>query len=226
MNKKKKILIIIIILFVLIIFSVFKFSRYMFLQEDIIFFQFLNSIIKSNKENNDTFISDNQSEKNQTKSQSFYDTYIIKEDKESNNDNIQSIEFDVEYQNTKLKDVNLAQTIHNQTLVYEKIAPGTSGSFDIVLKTKQDVRYQLDFKSENEKPSNLQFYTIEEGKRYQTLEELGKTLQGILHENETKIIQVQWEWCYEINQENNKQDTEDAKKLREYNFTIYVQGKD
>ena len=66
----------------------------------------------------------------------------------------------------------------------------------------------------------MQFYTIEEGKRYQTLEELGKTLQGILHENETKIIQVQWEWCYEINQENNKQDTEDAKKLRKYNLFI------
>ena len=226
MNKKKKILIIIIILFVLIIFSVFKFSRYMFLQEDIIFFQFLNSIIKSNKENNDTFISDNQSEKNQTKSQSFYDTYIIKEDKESNNDNIQSIEFDVEYQNTKLKDVNLVQTINNQTLVYEKIAPGTSGEFEIVLKTKQDLKYQIDFKSENEKPSNLQFYTVEEEKRYNTLEDLGKTLQGFLYANETKIIQVKWEWCYEINQENNKQDTEDAKKLREYNFTIYVQGKD
>ena len=35
-------------------------------------------------------------------------------------------------------------------------------------------------------------------------------------ENETKIIQVQWEWCYEINQENNKQDTEDAKKLKRH----------
>ena len=226
MKKNKKILIIILILFVLIIFSVFNFSRYMFLQEDIIFFQFLNSVIKSDKETNNVFISENESEENHTTSQVFNDEYSIEKNVESIYDNIKTIEFDVEYQNTKLKDVNLAQTIHNQTLVYEKIAPGTSGSFDIVLKTKQDVRYQLDFKSENEKPSNLQFYTIEEGKRYQTLEELGKTLQGILHENETKIIQVQWEWCYEINQENNKQDTEDAKKLREYNFTIYVQGKD
>ena len=134
------------------------------------------------------------------------------------------IGFNVRYKDTQLKDVNLLETINNKTLVYEKIAPGTSGDFDIVLNSKEDINYEINFKSENSKPSNLQFYTSANNKRYATLEELDDTLKGRIIENEKKVIHINWEWCYESSKENNEQDTIEAKKIREYNFSIYVKG--
>ena len=130
----------------------------------------------------------------------------------------------MQYQNRKLKTVNLTDTVDNKTLVYEKIAPGTSGRFDILLNSNQNMNYKIVFESENEKPTNLQFYTLEDNKKYTTLEELGENLTGTILKNEQKNIPVYWEWIYEANQEQNKQDTLEAKRIREYHFLIYVQG--
>ena len=49
-------------------------------------------------------------------------------------------------------------------------------------------------------------------------------LTGEILENEEEIVPIYWEWKYETNQEQNKQDTLEAKKMREYHFLIYVQG--
>ena len=38
------------------------------------------------------------------------------------------------------KSIDLAETIDKDTLVYEKIAPGTSGSFNILLDSNQEIR--------------------------------------------------------------------------------------
>ena len=207
MKPKKKRYVIIIILLVCIIFLIIHFTRYTFLQEDLLFFQFLNSRSQSEE------IS--QKEKN-----------VIEEKIQKTDANIQieKLYFDVQYKNSKIKALNLADTVDNQTLVYEKIAPGTSGKFDIVLHSNQNMNYQIAFESKNEKPTHLQFYTLGDGKKYATLEELGKHLMGKILENEEKIVPIYWEWGYEINTEQNIQDTLDAKKMREYDFLIYVQG--
>lgn len=182
------------------------FTIYDFLQEDVIFFQFLNS-------------------KNQSRGISNTKKEIVEEiKKEETTVNTKTIFFHVQYKNTKMKAINLTDTVDNETLVYEKIAPGTSGGFEILLNANQNMSYKIEFESKNEKPNNLQFYTKEGGKRYSTLEELGENLTGEILENEEEIVPIYWEWKYETNQEQNKQDTLEAKKMREYHFLIYVQG--
>ena len=176
--------------------------NYEFLQEDLLFFQFFN--FKNQAES----ISNTKKEVTKPKA----------------NTNIKSICFHVQYQNRKFKALNLTDTVDNKTLVYEKIAPGTSGRFEILLNSKQNMNYKIEFESRNEKPTNLLFYTTETGKRYTTLEELEEELTGIILENEEKAIPIYWEWKFETNKEQNKQDTLEAKKIREYHFLIYVQG--
>lgn len=207
MQKVKKRYIIIIIILVCIILFIINSIKYDFLQEDLLFFQFLNS-------------------SNESRNISKIDNEVIEEkiEKEETNINVKTIYFHVQYQNRKLKTVNLTDTVDNKTLVYEKIAPGTSGRFDILLNSNQNMNYKIVFESENEKPTNLQFYTLEDNKKYTTLEELGENLTGTISKNEQKNIPVYWEWIYEANQEQNKQDTLEAKRIREYHFLIYVQG--
>ena len=134
MKKKKKRIGILGLFICIILICMFYSMRYIFLQEDLIFFQMFHSIIKSEKNSN------NQKES-------------------------EEIEFLVEYNHTKFKSLNLMETVHNKTLIYEKIAPGTSGNFNIVLKSKQNMQYMVRFESKNQKPSNLQFSITEKGKK-------------------------------------------------------------
>lgn len=213
--RKKKTWLIILIVFICILLSILNSIKYSFLQEDLLFFQFFNSINRNKNQADD--ITNLQEE-------------ILNQDNIGVEKNIQknattkSIIFEVEYKNTKLQDVNLAQTIDNKTLVNEKIAPGTKGNFEIIIKAKENINYEITFESKNLKPSNLQFYILENNRRYNTLEELNDILKGNILENEEKKITIYWEWDYETNKQNNMQDTIDAKKIREYNFLIYVKG--
>ena len=207
MRKTKKRYIIMIIILVCIMLFLINSMKYDFLQEDLLFFQFFNS-------------------QNQSRNTSNIKQKVIEEkiETEETSTNIKKIYFHVQYKNRNLKTVNLAETVDNKTIIYEKIAPGTSGRFDILLNSNQNMNYKIAFESENEKPTNLQFYTQEDNKRYTTIEELGENLTGNILKNEQKTIPVCWEWRYETNKEQNKQDTVEAKKIREYHFLIYVQG--
>ena len=209
MRKKKKIIIITFIILIMLIF-VFKSIKYIFLQEDLIFFQLLNSEKKSN---------------NLTKNDSNV-TQEISDSRKLNSENssMKQFTFDVEFKNTKFKDINLYETINQKTLVYEKIAPWTAGNFDIILNSNQKLNYMIQFESKNEKPLNLKFYLSGDETKYDTLEELDDILTGVVSKNEEKVICINWEWCYENDKENNIRDTNDAKEIREYNFLIYVQG--
>ncbi len=208
MKNRKKRYIIVITIFICLIFLIMHFTIYDFLQEDVIFFQFFNS--KNQSKN----ISDNTNESKIKEGRNQEETSI----------NMKSIFFNVQFQHTKLKAVDLMETIDEKTLVYEKIAPGTSGRFDIILHANQNMNYQIQFESKNEKPSNLFFYSTEEEKIYYTLEELGENLTGKILKNEEKTIPIYWEWKYEIDEEQDEQDTLEARKIREYHFLIYVQG--
>ena len=194
-RKIKKIICFFLLLFILLVFMLYSVQS-IFLQEDLIFFQFFHSKNKSqinvNKQNTDK----------QNERFTFY----------------------VTYKNTDLKSVNLLETINNKTLVYEKIAPGTSGQFQIILKSKSDLQYGVTFISKNEKPSNLHFSLSEKGTKYTSLEELSNVLKGDLSKDEEKIVNIYWEWNYETNNEGNKQDKIEKKKLKAYQFLIYVKG--
>lgn len=88
----------------------------------------------------------------------------------------------------------------------------------------------MEFKSQNEKPYNLKFRLKEKKEEYRTLEELQNSMQGEIHINETKKIDICWEWKYESDSQNVKiqdiRDVTDSIKIQTYNFTINVLGEE
>ena len=221
-KRKKETAIIIFIICILLIVWMINSIKYSFLQEDLIFFQLFSSVKQSNSKIENSKEIESQITDGITRTAT--NTSIDKQSSKSQNANQSQFIFDVQYKHTKLTGVNLLDTVDNKTLVYEKIAPGTSGGFDIVLKSNQQIHYKIQFESENEKPENLQFYTSNNTQKYNTLEELGETLEGSIAQNEEKIVPIFWEWIYEKSKESDMQDTFDAQNIQQYNFLIYVQG--
>ena len=145
---------------------------------------------------------------------------------ESSNKN--KYQFRVSYKNINFKKINLLETIDKDTLLYEKIAPGTRGSFNIVLDSNQSLKYRIEFQSINEKPQNLKFEALKDGellKKSNTLEELSKSLKG--DKNQKINITINWYWNFESlnNQEVvDIQDTRDAENIKRYEFSICTFG--
>ena len=109
------------------------------------------------------------------------------------------------------KKINLTQTIDTKTLVHEKIAPGTKGSFFVKLVANENMEYEIQILEKNKKPKNFKFEIFEN--------------KGKLEKGETKNIEIKWKWDYEINEEENKQDTKDGENIEIYNFEICTIGK-
>lgn len=133
-----------------------------------------------------------------------------------------------------IQNVNLLSTYNNETLINNKVAPGTSGSFNIVVDatgSEVGVDYVIQFLNESEKPQNL-IFTYDD-QQYATIQDLEKDLSGTINandENKTRTITIYWEWQYqtgenenEINQ-NDIIDTNNAKQLENYTFDICVAG--
>ena len=133
-----------------------------------------------------------------------------------------------------VQNVNLLSTYNNETLINNKVAPGTSGSFNIVVDatgSEVGIDYVIQFLNESEKPQNL-IFTYDD-QQYTTIQDLEKDLSGTINandENKTRTITIYWEWQYqtgenenEINQ-NDIIDTNNAKQLENYTFDICVAG--
>ena len=133
-----------------------------------------------------------------------------------------------------IQNVNLLSTYNNETLINNKVAPGTSGRFNIVVDatgSEVGVYYVIQFLNESEKPQNL-IFTYDD-QQYTTVQDLEKDLSGTINandENKTRTITIYWEWQYqtgenenEINQ-NDIIDTNNAKQLENYTFDICVAG--
>ena len=206
MKKKRTIIILVIILSLILIFCIFKIKK-INIQDDFIFFKLFgqdkntSQVTKENTANSNTI-------------NNIYDTAV---------DYRQYI-FDVSYKNTKLESVNLKDTINQKTLVKEKLAPGTKGNFAIIITSNESSKYQVIFKSKNEKPQNLVFFVEGIDKKFSRLEDMQENLKGNIKENETKVIIINWEWQYENGTKGNNQDTIDAQNISKYNFDIYVIG--
>ena len=135
----------------------------------------------------------------------------------------------VNYKNIDFRNINLAETINRETLIYEKIAPGTKGSFNIILEANKNSKYKVVFNSINEKPQNLKFkanINNQEIGKANTLEELQKYLIGYIRKDEKIDIRVNWYWEFEDNEENDKQDTKDAQYIKKYQFDINAIGEE
>lgn len=131
--------------------------------------------------------------------------------------------FNVSYKNIDFKNINLSDTINKNTLIREKIAPGTKGSFEIFLETNEKINYEIKFESKNEKPKNLNFQIKGKDREYETLEDMENDLMGEISEN--KRIIINWKWDYELNNTQDLQDTKDGENIKNYQFTIYAIGK-
>ena len=193
---KKRIKRVLIILMVVIIYIIIhKFFRYSFFQEDLIFFDFLN-ISKQHYSNR---IGPNES---------------------SNNNEIINIE---KNKITEQK-IDLFQLLQKNIQIREKLFPGSNGYVSVILKSKEEINYKAYLKNESEKPINLKLYLSEGKKQYNDVEEVADNLYGKVAKNQHKKINIIWNWEYEQNTLKNQQDTSDAKKIREYKFTICVKG--
>lgn len=142
----------------------------------------------------------------------------------------ESYVFKVNFKNIDIKQIDLIKTVDKSTFVNEKIAPGTSGNFNIFIEANKDSKYKIYFRSINEKPKNLYFEAIRDEKKIvkaDTLEKLSENLGGDIKKKEKIRINIQWYWDFENIKENTDiQDTEDSKKIKKYQFNLYAIGEE
>lgn len=142
--------------------------------------------------------------------------------------------FKVNGQKEQVQTIQLESTSDNESLNHHKIAPGTSGSFNIVVDgTSSDVGidYKIKFTNESNKPNNLKF--IYENQEYSSIMELETILSGTIQANDVdkiKTFTIYWKWPYETGNSkseiasNDKIDTQNAQDIATYTFNVIVSG--
>ena len=213
-NKKRIILKLILILILIILFIKIFFLKGLSNVQKIDDFLFLKLFSKGESLSKDTQNSDN---------------YLIR----SGDGECQKVyKFNINYKNLDFKSIDLAETIDKETLVYEKIAPGTSGDFKILLESNQNLRYKIEFNSINEKPHNLNFRALKNGEvlvETKTLEELSEKLTGYINKDEKIDITINWYWNFESKQSQEYtdiQDTKDSENIKKYQFDVCALGEE
>lgn len=143
--------------------------------------------------------------------------------------------FKVNGQNEQVEKINLASTCNNETLVNNKIAPGTTGSFNIIVDATDSevgINYNITFAEEENKPSNLKFFYNEQ--EYSSIKDLEEDLSGTIDANDEKgksrTLNIKWEWLYETGETeeeikaNDLIDTKDGTNIENYTFDVIVTG--
>ena len=152
------------------------------------------------------------------------------------------------------KSISLAQTVSKDSIVSDRIAPGTSGNFKIIINasgSEVDVDYDVLLKNEeSNKPANLYFTCEdlvnskdEDGNliKYYSLTDMLKVdnqtnrsnMSGSIDKDENKTpkeININWEWPYESTQDGKTQEELDVQDTNDsgiidYNFTLNIIGK-
>ena len=142
--------------------------------------------------------------------------------------------FKVNGQSEQVEEIKLASTCNNETLVNNKIAPGTSGSFDIKVDatgSEVGINYNIAFTEEESKPQNLKFkYNDIE---YNSIKDLEKDLSGTINANDedkVRTLNVGWKWDYETGSnpeeisKNDLVDTQNAEEIQNYTFDVIITG--
>lgn len=142
--------------------------------------------------------------------------------------------FKVNGQKEEVQTIQLGSTCNNETLVNNKIAPGTNGSFNIIVDgtgSEVGIDYNIKFENESTKPTNLKF--IYDGKEYTSIAKLENDLSGTIYANDedkTRTLIVNWKWDYETGSteseiaQNDKIDTQNAQDIANYTFNVIVSG--
>lgn len=134
----------------------------------------------------------------------------------------------------QMETIKLADTYDQDTLINGRIAPGTRGSFDLVIDASNAevaVKYEVDFENETNKPSNLKFkYKDRVLDEIEDYEEFFTDIIDADDTNKTRTLTVDWEWAYETTnndntlEENDKVDTDEGLEALDYSFDIVVTG--
>lgn len=143
--------------------------------------------------------------------------------------------FLVNGQTATMTNINLAKTYHENTLLQNRIAPGTRGSFDIIIDatgSEVGINYDVKFLNQKSKPTNLKFQY--DGNIVSSLSDLEEMLQGNIAANaneKVKTFTIEWFWEYETGSTKEQiashdiQDTQDGKNLKQYSFDVIVTGR-
>lgn len=159
-----------------------------------------------------------------------YAKYFTKIDGEGNAE-IARWSFRANNTSTFMENIQLSNTYNTSVLKNKTIAPGTNGSFDIVLDaTGADVAidYAITFDNLVNKPTNLKF--TYNGTTKSSLEELEDLLKGriTLDDSRTKTLTIYWSWDYqtgttdEEKSNNDRIDTNDSG--RDFSFDMTITG--
>ena len=105
------------------------------------------------------------------------------------------------------KEIDFLKILNNDIKINKKIYPGINGTFDILLKSNRKIKYEIEIIDKNRKPKNLEMYFEK---------------KGVISKAEPKKIEVNWEWKYSIDKENDIEDTKDGIELKKYCFNIRV----
>lgn len=130
-------------------------------------------------------------------------------------------------------DVDLTGTIHASTLVAERIAPGTEGSFNVHLvntNSEVGVDFTVALNSVTDKPTNLKFY--KDSAHTTELVPGTDTVTGQLTAKDSTGIDVPiyWAWAYETGTSpytgagEDPADTTDGKAAKELTIGVTVTG--
>ena len=104
--------------------------------------------------------------------------------------------------------INLNGTIDESTLVDDRIAPGTSGSFSIALSNEHSevgVDFTVAFSGSENVPSNL---VLKRGTT--VIDPASDTITGTIAAGESTTIPMTWEWAYYTNAADDGEDTTDG----------------
>ena len=131
-------------------------------------------------------------------------------------------------------EINLEGTVDATTLINGRIAPGTGGSFDIVLKNTSEVGadFIVALQSITNKPTNLKFYKTRSGSAgsYTYSDELTPgtteiTGQLVAQDSTGLTVPIYWAWAYETDAiaTNDPIDTDNGEaELTDRTLTIGV----
>lgn len=133
--------------------------------------------------------------------------------------------------NNGIATITLQDTSREGTSLSKKIAPGTSGEFDIIIDatgSEVDVEYSTEILSESNKPTNL-YFTIEgsDTKYFKLSDLLNENLAGTISaDSESQKIEksISWNWPYET-ENGDEIDTIEGMKGEDYTFSLKVTGK-
>ena len=131
---------------------------------------------------------------------------------------------------TKTEETNVATATSGNTI----IAPGTGGSFDIVLKNESEVtaKYKIDFTETNESTIPIEYST--DGTSWKSsIDELDVNISnedgtalGFTTSDNTKTITVYWRWSYNAAETpvRNQSDANDTALGKDGNATVTVKA--